>query len=135
MADSVAKKSNRRSWFIAIVGILLFIAGMTYDVAQNSSTFFTWFMVLLVAALSLAALANLLTPQIMIRWQYRSTLKRNGPVAEVGRGVQLIMGYQTDEPWKEAAVRRRVRFIGIFMLVFVVLYALALPFILKAVKP
>lgn len=45
-----------------------------------------------------------------------------------------MMGYQTEEPWNEPTVRKRVRLLGLAMFCFVILYASALPFIIMGIK-
>ena|ERR1043166_684514 len=62
---------------------------------------------------------ELLAPSIPIRWQRRATLRAQGIKRVAGEAVATMVSgpNQPEEPWNDASTRKRVRYIGAFLLV------------------
>ena len=64
-------------------------------------------------------LLDIFAPRLTTRWQVRSTARHGGSRQAIGIGVQRALGIDPDaEPWNDAAVRRRVRWIGLGLSLF-----------------
>jgi hypothetical protein len=73
-------------------------------------------------------LFDIFVPSLTTRWQVRSTAKHGGSRRAVGTGFQRALGIDPEgDPWNDAGVKRKVRWIGLglslFSLVVVILGA------------
>ena len=64
-------------------------------------------------------LLDIFAPSLTARWQIRSTARHGGPRQAVGTAFQRALGIDPDaDPWNDAAVKRRVRWIGLGLSLF-----------------
>lgn len=61
-------------------------------------------------------LLDLFAPQVTIRWQVHSTERANGLRRNVGEAFGSVIHRGATEPWNDPVARRRVRMIGVFLI-------------------
>ena len=64
-------------------------------------------------------LLDIFATSLTIRWQVQSTARHGGSRRAVGTGFQRALAIDPDaEPWNDAAVKRKVRWIGLGLSLF-----------------
>lgn len=98
------------------------------------TTYYAVASILIGLGVAYAAL-DILLPAVAVRWQVASTKRRQGFRRSIGTSFQKWLGYQSSEPWTDPAVLRRVRILGVALLLVMLIEALVFLVFLPALFP